>query len=858
MVAEAPRPAKAARPPSDELQAARQLVVQGSLVEAIEQADRYAPEQSALLEDWLILKAQAELATGKYEQAIATVERGLKSLPTSIRLRWLGIPASRFNSSLDRAQQMEAEVGSLLQRHLWRYRDLPSQITIGRYLLHIGVDAKEVLDNVYSVAQEKYPAESIVYQSIGELALAKNDYQLAATNFEKAAELTESDPDVFLGLASAYQPSLPEKASEAVARALAINSRHVDTLLLVAQRQTAAEEFEAAAATLEVVFDVNPHHPAAWALRSFLYLMANEPEEAAKSRQRALQHWTQNPEVDYLIGKNLSRSYRFAEGSASQRQSLEFDANYLPAKMQLAHDLLRLGQEPEGWRLADEVFEADQYNVVANNLVALRDNLSEFAAIEHNGFVVRMERREAAAYGALVLKLLDEVNEALTAKYQTKLKKPIFIEIFPRQQDFAIRTFGVPGGSGFLGVCFGRVVTMNSPASPGSHMTNWRSVLWHEFCHVVTLHKTNNKMPRWLSEGISVYEERLANPAWGDSINPQYREMILEGQLTPVSQLSSAFLDPSSPLHLQFAYYQASLVVRFLVEEYGEQALLDVLEELGTGVAINDALARHTAPLETLDERFADYARQIADNLAPDADWEKPKSPITESSDWQVWLEKHPKSFVGLLAYAAALIKDQQYKQAHAVLDRLQAVYPDAKGAEQAYRLRAAASRALGNLTAETEAWESALRLDASDAEACRRLIEIYVAAADWQQVMRVSQRLQGINPMWRLPHRQLALAAEKTGDNALAIESLTALINLDPLDRAETYYRLASAQRRATDLEAAKRSVLLALESAPRYRDAHRLLLRVIEEGSGEIASVEDEDSPQIERDDLSTEQEP
>ncbi len=40
-------------------------------------------------------------------------------------------------------------------------------------------------------------------------------------------------------------------------------------------------------------------------------------------------------------------------------------AKYLPAKMQLAQDLLRLGQEEEGWRLADEVSRADGYNVVA-------------------------------------------------------------------------------------------------------------------------------------------------------------------------------------------------------------------------------------------------------------------------------------------------------------------------------------------------------------------------------------------------------------------------------------------------------------------------------------------------------------
>ena len=59
----------------------------------------------------------------------------------------------------------------------------------------------------------------------------------------------------------------------------------------------------------------------------------------------------------------------------------------------------------------------------------------------------------------------------------------------------------VAGGGDYLGVCFGPLVTVNSPASRVAHPVNWESIVWHEFCHTVTLTKTKNKMPRWLSEG---------------------------------------------------------------------------------------------------------------------------------------------------------------------------------------------------------------------------------------------------------------------------------------------------------------------------------------------------------------------
>ena len=94
-----------------------------------------------------------------------------------------------------------------------------------------------------------------------------------------------------------------------------------------------------------------------------------------------------------------------------------------------------------------------------------------------------MSGREAAIYGEQALRCcLIEARDVLQAKYEIEIDEPIYIEIFPRQQDFAIRTFGMPGGAGFLGVCFGRVITMNSPASQGTQPSNWHAVLWHEYC----------------------------------------------------------------------------------------------------------------------------------------------------------------------------------------------------------------------------------------------------------------------------------------------------------------------------------------------------------------------------------------
>ena len=158
-----------------------------------------------------------------------------------------------------------------------------------------------------------------------------------------------------------------------------------------------------------------------------------------------------------MIGKKLSQKYRFAEGATYQRRSLALSPGYLPARVQISQDLLRLGKEAEGWEIAREVNRRDPYNVVAHNLVTLEENLAGFQTLEHNGFVVRMSVHEARIYGQRVLRLLSLAKSTLCDKYDVQLDGPVFVELFPRQQDFAIRTFGLPGGAGFLGVCFGRV-----------------------------------------------------------------------------------------------------------------------------------------------------------------------------------------------------------------------------------------------------------------------------------------------------------------------------------------------------------------------------------------------------------------
>jgi hypothetical protein len=321
-------------------------------------------------------------------------------------------------------------------------------------------------------------------------------------------------------------------------------------------------------------------------------------------------------------------------------------------------------------------------------------------------------------------------------------------------------------------VCFGSVITANSPASQGETPASWEATLWHEFCHVVTLNKTRNRMPRWLSEGISVYEEQLADPTWGQAITPQYRQMLLGDELTPVSQLSGAFLSAKSPLHLQFAYFESCLVVEYLAEKHGAEALNKILVDLGDGLTINETLERHTGSLATLDEEFAKYARERAKGMAPSADWAEPELPRRADRDAiTAWLRDHPNNYPALARLAAELIRAGEWRAAQPTLEKMVELFPDDVGPSSPYRMLARVFHELGETRAERAVLQQLYERSASCVDAFERLGELAVSDGDWEMARSVAKRWLAVNPLTPAPHRLASVAAGKLNDPNLAVD---------------------------------------------------------------------------------------
>lgn len=790
--------------------------------------------------DASLLLIQAQLALGHNVDAYIAMNAALSRDTQSIRLRWLSREVAFANGRPDEAAKRIDEIRKLVQGSAWNYRAPADMVVFGRTALMIGADPKDVLDKLFGAAQKLDPKLRDVYLARGDVALEKHDFALAAKVFEEGLKVLPEDPDLLCGLGKAYAGSEREVAINSLREALKFNPRHVPSMLQLATHHIDAEEYEAAGLILNQAVDVNPSHPDAWAYRAVLAHLKNDPAGEKTARETALSTWANNPRVDYLIGEKLSAKYRFAEGAAYQRQAREFDPTYLPAMAQLANDLLRLGEEAEGWALAQAVHDRDDYDVEAYNLVTLRETMAKYASITNEDFVIRMAAPEVAIYGPRVLALLREAKQSLVAKYGVELAQPTIVEIFADEKDFAVRTFGLPDVPGFLGVCFGRVVTANSPATR-STPTNWESVLWHEFCHVVTLQMTKNKMPRWLSEGISVYEEWQADPSWGMRLDPQYREMMLGEDLVPVGKLSAVFLAPKSPRHLQFAYLQSAYVVQHIINRHGIGSLRRVLADLREGVEINTALEKHTAPLATLEKEFAAYARGEAEQLAPALNWDKPDPELLlpdNALDLLVWEQKHPDNYWLLRHRGQQLLDMEAWEQAKGPLQRLIDLYPQQKGGDSSYRMLVAAMRGSGDKAGEKALLKKWAALDDEAVDAFVRLMEIGTAEKEWTTVSENADRYLRVNPLVAPPYRYQAEASTARGDVSAALVAWRTLLELDVPERADVHFQLGKLLHQRGENKEARRHTLLALEETPRYREALQLLVKLkraaTEDGAG------------------------
>jgi tetratricopeptide (TPR) repeat protein len=271
---------------------------------------------------------------------------------------------------------------------------------------------------------------------------------------------------------------------------------------------------------------------------------------------------------------------------------------------------LRVGAMDDGKKNLDRAFAGDPYDVWIKNTLDLLDTFKDYRETTSPRFRFVIDGKESELLSTYLRGLAEEAYDSLAARYQYKPPTPIRLEVYRTHADFSVRTVGL-AGLGALGVSFGTTLAMDSPAARDAGDCNWGSTFWHELAHTFTLGASDHRVPRWLSEGLSVLEERRARKGWGQDVTPEFLAAYKGGKLVKVSRMNDGFMRPAYPQQLIFSYYQASLVGELIERDFGPRAIVDMLTAYKTGAPTDQVFQRvlKMSP-EAFDAKFDAYMKE--------------------------------------------------------------------------------------------------------------------------------------------------------------------------------------------------------------------------------------------------------
>ncbi len=771
--------------------------------------------------------AEVFAITGRYNEAINEFDRISKVAKDTVKYR-ADFRRAELLVLTGKAEQAEPIFKSFIGLYNSDKENSAEDLTLIAQALTYLEKYKDANDVIIEAGNED--DEFIEAKLVGgELYTTKYNYAEAADFYKEALEINPNSARTFLGMAANKQIEGGEEMQQALAKALEINPNYVEALTLRATTRLEAENFPEAINDLEAALKINPNSLEAHALKAALFWLQDRKTDSENEIRTAM---TINPKygkVYETLSHFATNTRRYAEGAEFSKKAIELSPNLWDAHLSYGIALTRLGQVAEGRAAIEIGFKGDPFNVRAKNTLDLLDVLAEYPTVNRGAFLLRASPKETPFITPYAGALLEEALQNLSAKYKFTPRSPITIEIYENHEDFAVRTLGLPG-LGALGVCFGQVVTLDSPSARKTGEFNWGSTLWHEFAHVMTLQTTDNRIPRWFSEGLSVYEERRARPGWGDDWNIMTLKAYAEGRWFKIAELDGGFLRPKSAESVPLAYFQASQVCEFITEKYGFEKILAMLAKYKAGAKNLDALqtALNTTN-EDFDRNFNEFIRgKIGKYLkAGESLWKRQPGAQPNKETALVAVAATPDDFVANFR-AGVLTKDENPERAIGYLKHAIELFPYFVEEGNPYEALAALYEKRGEKQAQADVLEALVKVDENNYEAVKKLIELRIALGDKTRALEALRLSFYLSPFDAAMHSLAGDLLLEKNEIKPAITEYQVALALKPTNLAEAHYNLARALFANGNRPESRKALLQSLELAPSYGKALELLLKL------------------------------
>ena len=805
---------------------------------------------------------RALMLTGEYEEAVAVGEAAPDPTPVAAmladaraRMGDLEGAERALRAATESAGPDELDVELVLAEQLYRrgevdeamrrfdafidiYNDARGRLSaagllaVGQALTYLGRRDSDLFQDALRAFDEADAAdpgapEPALYT--GELFLGRYQSADAKAEFQKVLERNPRHPDALLGMARALEFDNDPGAMRQVTAVLEIDPNHVEARALLARMHLASEGHETAIVEAERALEINPRSLEALSALAAAHFQADDHASFEQVRRRALEINPRWAGLDVMVAEVAVETRRYEDAVAHARAAVELDSLSWEAWGLLGMNELRVGEIEAGREHLERAFAGDPYNPWFKNSLDLLDTFERFETHETEHFHLFLHGVEAELLAPFVAAFAEEAYDSLSRRYGIEPQTPIRVELYPSHADFSVRTLG-EAGLGALGVSFGPVLVMDSPAARQRGEYNWASVLWHELAHTFHLALTDNRVPRWFSEGLAVHEQRKARPNWGHQATFGFLAAVRDRNLRNVSDLNEGFMRPDYPEQVVFSYYQASLVFQLIEERHGFGAIRAMLDGYRRGEE-TPALFESVlgTSLEDFDEEFDEYMRERFESpLAGMVQVGRQAQPGSGVDGLAEHVRQHPGDLVARLRLGAVLVEEGRLEEAEPHLREALRIFPEYGGPDSPYWYLARIHEERGELDRAAAALSRLNALSESNLAALVKEADLLERLGRGPEASAALHKAVQIFPYEVDLHLRLAEIAAESGEAEAAVAARRAVVALQPADRAEALYRLAVAQRDAGDAAGARRTVLRALEIAPNYEAALELLLEL------------------------------
>ena len=627
----------------------------------------------------------------------------------------------------------------------------------------------------------------------------------AAKLFAEAIERDPRSAEAYLGLALVDADSFDRKAQANAEKALQLDPTLVEARELLAnlalEDSNPAEAIKQADQAIKTASDALD----AYAIRAAVEVVADRsPDEWI---HRMLQVNPSYGRGYAIVASHLILNRRYDDGVAFYRKAVDLDPRLWSAHSELGINLMRLGQEEEPRRQLELSYNNGYRNAATVNTLRLLDSYKNFTVYKTPQTIIKLDTKEAAILRPYVEDVLKRAMATYTQKYSMTLPGPVQVEVYPNHDDFSVRTEGLPGLGPVLGVTFGTVVAMDSPSGrkPGSF--NWADTLWHEMNHVYVLTATKHRVPRWFAEGLAVHEEGQGNPAWADRLTPDVVVALRDKKLLPVTELDRGFVHPEYPEQVIVSYYQAGRICDFIQDRWGAKALVEMIHAFAALAPTADVIRQSVGLTpDAFDAQFQSWVYQQAGPI------------VTRFDEWRAGLKR-----------LVELVNSGQSDAALAEGETVRRLYPEYVQDANAYEFLSRIKMAKGDKAGALAVLVDYQKYGGSNPAVLKQLATLQEEQGKTREAAATLEAINDIYPVNDQDlHRRLGALLLKEEDYPAAVREYSAVVAINPLDKAGAQYDLAQAYFAAHQLDLAERTVLSALEAAPGYRPAQQLLLKI------------------------------